>query len=68
MAQDVQLLRHFRDAFLESNVIGELAVETYYTFGPAVAVVVGESEMLRATARSILAPIIAAVRQLVISR
>ncbi len=64
MAQDVQVLRRFRDTLLESTVIGELAVETYYTFGPAVAGVVGESEMLRATARSILAPIIAAVRQL----
>ena len=38
MANDVGMLRQFRDrAACRSNVLGELAVETYYTFGPAVA-------------------------------
>ena len=64
MANDVELLRHFRDSLLETNVLGELAVETYYTFGPPVAGVVGESEPLRAVARDLLAPIIARVRSL----
>jgi hypothetical protein len=64
MANDVEMLRRFRDAFLTRTVIGELAVETYYTFGPAVAGVVGESDLLRATARGFLAPIVATVRQL----
>ena len=65
MANDVDQLRHFRDAVLSGSVLGELAVETYYTFGPPVAGVVGESELLRATARDVLAPIIARVRRLV---
>jgi hypothetical protein len=64
MANDVELLRHFRDSMLSSTVLGELAVETYYTFGPAVAHVVGESELLRATARAVLAPVVAVVRRL----
>jgi hypothetical protein len=64
MANDVELLRHFRDTLLSSTVLGELAVESYYTFGPAVAGVVGESDVLRATARAILAPIVRAVRGL----
>jgi hypothetical protein len=64
MANDIEPLRHFRYALLRSTVLGELAVETYYTFGPPVAGVVGESELLRASARDVLAPIIARVRGL----
>ncbi len=64
MANDVELLRHFRDALLEQSVLGQLAVSTYYTFGPAVAGVVGESDLLRASARAALAPVVTAVRPL----
>lgn len=64
MANDVELLRHFRDAILEQTVLGELAVEAYYTFGPAAAGVIAESELLRATARDALAPVIEHVRGL----
>jgi hypothetical protein len=63
MANDVEMLRHFRDTMLKHTVMGELFVETYYTFGPAVSGVVGESDLLRTTARSILAPIVSAVRR-----
>jgi hypothetical protein len=62
MANDVELLRHFRDSLMRSTVVGELAIETYYTFGPAVAGVVGESDLLRSTARNMLAPIVSLVR------
>jgi hypothetical protein len=64
MASDVDMLRHFRDAALKSSVLGELAVETYYTFGPAVAGVVGESDLLRETARAALAPVVTRVRSM----
>jgi hypothetical protein len=64
MANDVGMLRRFRDAMLRDNVLGELAVETYYTFGPGLAGVVGESELLRATARAALEPVVARVRGL----
>ena len=64
LANDVEMLRRFRDNLLKHSVIGELAVETYYTFGPPVAGVVGESDLLRATAREFLTPIVDRVRGL----
>jgi hypothetical protein len=64
LANDVELLRHFRDSMLQTTVIGELGVEAYYTFGPAVAGVIGESDLLRATARGVLQPLVRAVKQL----
>jgi hypothetical protein len=64
MANDVELLRHVRDTLMKRTVVGELAIETYYTFGPALAGVVGESDLLRATARELLRPLIEWVRRL----
>ncbi|MEO6776251.1 MAG: fibronectin type III domain-containing protein [Kofleriaceae bacterium] len=65
LANDVEMLRRTRDLFLRTNALGELGVEAYYTFGPLLAAPVGESELLRATAREVLAPIVARVRRLV---
>jgi hypothetical protein len=62
MANDVDMLRHFRDALLTRTILGELAVEAYYTFSPALSSFVAESEVLRATARGILDPIVRWVR------
>jgi hypothetical protein len=64
MANDVEMLRHVRDSLLARTILGELAIETYYTFGPAVAGIIDESEDLRATARAMLAPLIASARRL----
>jgi fibronectin type III domain protein len=64
MANDVDMLRRFRDMFLHRTALGELAVEGYYTFGPAVAQAVGESDLLRETARHFLAPVVGAVKGL----
>jgi hypothetical protein len=64
MANDVAMLRRFRDGVLGRSVLGELAVETYYTFGPAVAGVIGESDLLRASVRGFLVPIVNTVRKL----
>jgi Fibronectin type III domain len=68
MANDVDMLRRFRDALLRRSVLGELAVETYYTFGPAVGNVVGESDLLRHTARELLAPVVDGVKQYRVKR
>ncbi len=62
VAKDVEVLRRFRDLVLRRSVLGELFVESYYTFGPPVAGVVGESELLRASARDALAPVVSRVR------
>ncbi len=64
LAADVQMLRGVRDGLLRKTVLGELAVEAYYTFGPAAAGVIRESELLRATAREALAPIVRYARSL----
>jgi hypothetical protein len=64
MANDVEMLRRFRDMLLRKSVLGELAVEAYYTFGPPVASVVGESDLLRTTARDVLTPIVGWARGL----
>jgi hypothetical protein len=64
MANDVEMLRHFRDSFLQRTALGELFVESYYTFGPGVAGMIGQSELLRATARDVLSPVVAFVRRL----
>jgi hypothetical protein len=62
MANDVTMLRRFRDSVLRQSVLGELLTESYYTFGPPVAHVVGESELLRQTARDALGPLVERVR------
>ncbi|HEY5928122.1 MAG TPA: fibronectin type III domain-containing protein [Kofleriaceae bacterium] len=64
LANDVEMLRRTRDVLLRTTVFGELFVASYYTFGPAVSGVIGESDLLRASARAVLAPIIAWVRAL----
>ncbi len=64
MANDVEMLRHFRDAMLRSNALGELGVEAYYTFGPLVASVIGESDLARTTARDALRPLVERIRKL----
>jgi hypothetical protein len=64
LANDVEMLRRFRDQYLQSNVLGELAVETYYSVGPAVAGVVDQSEPLRGTARDALQPVVDVIRKL----
>lgn len=65
MAADVGMLRHFRDVMLRRSALGELFVETYYTFGPPVAHVVGESDLLRESARDALGPLVDRVRAIV---
>lgn len=64
LAADVDMLRRFRDLMLKQTAFGELAVETYYTFGPALSGLIGESDLLRETARDALAPVVSRVRGL----
>lgn len=58
----VQLLRNFRDVALRSNVPGELFVESYYTFAPAVSKLIAPSDLLRRVVRAGLGPLIDAVK------
>ncbi|MCW5806712.1 MAG: hypothetical protein KIT31_30385 [Deltaproteobacteria bacterium] len=64
MANDVEQLRGFRDRVLRQSVLGELAVSAYYTIGPVLAGAIGESELLRSSARGFLRPIVERLRRM----
>jgi hypothetical protein len=54
----VMPLRGVRDKLLRSQVLGELFIEAYYTFGPALAEIIEPSQDLRQLARSGLGPLV----------
>jgi len=58
LAPQVQLLREFRDQYLMTNGPGRLFTAAYYRISPPLADLVAESEVLRATVRAILIPVI----------
>ena len=58
MATEVVALRDFRDRFLRTHVPGELFVEAYYSFGPALSKLVDGSPLWRRTARAFLSPLV----------
>lgn len=68
MERDVQMLRRFRDRFLRTHVAGELLVQSYYTFGPALSRLIAPSQTLRRAARAGLAPLVETVRGLAPAR
>lgn len=68
MANEVVALRSFRDRFLRSHATGEILVESYYTFGPALAKLMQGSPLLRRTARAALAPAVERATALVAPR
>ena len=55
-------LRNFRDSALRSNVPGELFVESYYTFAPAVSKLIAPSDLLRRVVRAGLGPLLDLVK------
>lgn len=62
MEPHVKVLRDFRDRFLLTNAVGRTFVELYYTYSPPAAELIARHDALRATARFILAPMVAASR------
>ncbi len=66
MANEVVALRSFRDRFLRSHPTGEVLVESYYTFGPAVAKLIKGSPLLRRTARAALSPLVSRATKLTV--
>jgi hypothetical protein len=59
MADQVQLLRQFRNKFLLTNEYGKVFVKTYYQLSPPIAHFIERSEILKAMTRSALYPFIA---------
>jgi hypothetical protein len=58
MAEEIEVLREFRDEYLLTNPVGRLFVSLYYTSSPPLAQLVDQHEGLRAVTRIALEPII----------
>jgi hypothetical protein len=58
MAQEVSVLRRFRDRYLRGNAVGEALVALYEEVGPPLADRIRGDEDARAAARAVLAPIV----------
>jgi acyl-CoA thioesterase-1 len=62
MEDDVVALRKFRDEQLLTNPAGKIFVQTYYTVSPPIADVIAESETLKSITRTLLKPLVEAVK------
>ena len=63
-AEEIGVLRRFRDRYLRSTAIGERLTQAYYAHGPALAAEVRESDALRRVSRALLAPVLDVVEWL----
>lgn len=54
----VKVLRDFRDRYLKTNPIGLAFVDLYYTYSPAIADMIAQSEIAKGVIRIILTPIV----------
>jgi hypothetical protein len=59
MAEEIGVLRRFRDRYLMSNAPGRALVEAYYEHGPAAADAIREDPTRRAISRGVLGPVVA---------
>ncbi len=58
LAEDVQVLRQFRDRYLVTHMPGLLLVSAYYRLSPPLARAIAASETLRSVSRSLLLPVV----------
>ena len=61
-AEQVMVLRRFRDEHLVGHPAGDWFVQTYYRLSPPVADVIAERQWARAAVRGLLQPVVLAVR------
>lgn len=59
MAEEIQVLREFRDQYLLTNPVGEALVEFYYEISPPMAEFINEHPALKPVVRAGLVPAIA---------
>jgi hypothetical protein len=64
MADEIGVLRRFRDRHLRNHAAGEGVVKLYERFGPIAADWIRDEEDARAVVRSVLDPVVAAIRWL----
>jgi hypothetical protein len=58
LAEDVQVLRQFRDRYLITHMLGRLLVSAYYRLSPPLARAIAASETLRSVSRGFLRPLV----------
>lgn len=64
-AEDLDVLRLFRDQFLEPNILGKALVETYYSTSPPIADSLRQNEGLKIAVRTFLVvPIIYSIKMI----
>ncbi len=57
-AEEVAVLRQFRDRYLLTNSLGRVIVKAYYWYSPPLAGLIKENETLRVATRGALRPVI----------
>ena len=62
MAEDVMILRRFRDEHLLTNPAGKVFVDLYYAYSPPIADYIAEHDTLRALTRMSLTPVVYTVK------
>ncbi len=62
MADDVMVLRQFRDEYLLTNSAGREFVRLYYKYSPPIADYIAQHELLRLAARAMLTPVVYSVK------
>lgn len=59
---ELKILRQFRDRYLLTNPIGRAFVAWYYRVSPAIATTLRHKEWLRVTTRTVLTPVVYAIK------
>jgi len=59
MADQLEVLRTFRDKYLLTNAAGTALMKAYYKYSPGMANAIADSSLLRAVTRAVLTPIVA---------
>ena len=65
MAQDVVVLRQFRDEYLLTSRLGRVSVDVYYAISPPIARVISRNETLRRAVRGGLSPLVGFARWMI---